>query len=570
MSLDVRRRTVVFSLIAAAATAALLFAPARAAQPPAATVQAATARLQAGDPAGAITILEQVVQQQPADARGWRMLGTARQRTKDFDGALTAYQRALALDPSFPTPLYNIGAVYALEQDADAAFDWLRKAKESRRIDMTQIEVDADVAGLRTDPRFKSLLPTSKDFAHPFTETVKIVREWDGEAGNDQFGWIARNAGDLDGDGIADVVTSAPTKRVDGENAGRVYAYSTKTGRLLWSVDGHTGDRLGLGVESAGDTDGDGVPDVIASAPGNGTAFIYSGKNGHVLHTFTAENKADGFGRHVAGVGDVNRDGFADVIVGAPGNSAGGAGAGRAYVYSGRDGALLLRLTGERAGDGFGSAVAGFADRSRLFLIVGAPAAGARKTGRTYVYESLGEHPAFVIESDETGGALGAMFLSAVGDVDGDRVPDIYASDWANNAKGPATGRIYVHSGKTGARLMTLTGETAGDGFGIGPATAGDVDGDGFDDLIIGAWQYARDAIAGGRAYLFSGRDRTLMKTFTCRIPGDTFGFDAVGMGDVDRDGTVDFLITSAWSGIHGFHSGRMFIVSSGVRRRLH
>ncbi len=58
------------------------------------------------------------------------------------------------------------------------------------------------------------------------------------------------------------------------------------------------------------------------------------------------------------------------------------------------------------------------------------------------------------------------------------------------------------------------------------------------------------------------------MKTFTCRTPGDTFGFDAVGLGDIDGDGIVDLLITSGWSGIHGFHSGRVFIVSSGVARK--
>ena len=95
---------------------------------------------------------------------------------------------------------------------------------------------------------------------------------------------------------------------------------------------------------------------------------------------------------------------------------------------------------------------------------------------------------------------------------------------------------------------------------------AGDVDGDGHADLIVGAWQYAGGAIGGGRAYLYSGKDGRLMKTYTCRIPGDTFGFDAVAMGDVDGDGTTDFLITSGWSGIHGFHSGRVFIISSGVK----
>jgi hypothetical protein len=94
------------------------------------------------------------------------------------------------------------------------------------------------------------------------------------------------------------------------------------------------------------------------------------------------------------------------------------------------------------------------------------------------------------------------------------------------------------------------------------------VDGDGRADLIVGAWQYAREAISGGRAYLYSGKDGALMKTFTCRTPGDTFGFDAVTMGDVDGDGTADFLITSAWSGVSGFHSGRVFLISSGVKRR--
>ena len=550
--------------------AAPMPSPAAPAPSPAATAPtlgAGIAALQAGSFADAVKILEAVTAASPKNVLAWRFLGTAYQKANDLDRAQAAYERGLALKPDAPVLLYNLGTVFALRKDADHAFEWLAKAKATKGLDMGIMETDPDLAALKSDPRYKALLPKPEDFEHPFVEDVKVVREWDGEAAGDQFGWIARDMGDVDGDVVHDVVTSAPTKTVGGANAGRVYVYSTKTGKLLWKFDGQPGDQLGTGVECAGDVDGDGVKDVVAGAPFGGKALVLSGKDGHVLFTFTAEKKADAFGQHVATAGDVDHDGRADVIIGAPANGAGGAGAGRAYVYSGKDGHLLLTLTGERAGDAFGSTVAGWSDGKRFFLMVGAPGAGPRKTGRVYVYDRLSPKPKFVVDSDETGRALGAMFISVPGDVDGDGVPDVYASDFTNAAKGPSTGRVYVHSGKDGRHLLTLTGETAGEGFGIGPAGAGDVDGDGHEDLVVGAWQYAGAAASGGRAYLYSGKDGSLLKTYTCRIPGDTFGFDAVGLGDVDRDGTLDLLVTSAWSGVHGYRSGRMFVISSGVSR---
>jgi FG-GAP repeat/FG-GAP-like repeat len=528
------------------------------------TFAEATALLGANDFAGAAKILEQVTAREPQNGRAWRNLALADQKLKLWDRAIEANWRSLDVDPANLSPLFTLGVVCALKGDKDQAFSWLEKAKATHKLDMTQIDATPELASLKSDPRYAALLPKPADFENPFVEPVKIIREWDGESANDQFGWIARNIGDVDGDGVPDVVTSAPSSNHGGNDAGRIYVYSTKSGKLLWAADGNTGDELGAGVEGAGDTNGDGIPDVIASGPVGGYAKVYSGRDGRVLLTLRGEKASDNFG-HADGVGDVNHDGFADVIVGAPGNGAGGENAGRAYVYSGKDGSLLLTLTGERKGDAFGSAVAGYANKDHMLLVIGAPNAGPRQTGRVYVYDSLSTTPKFVIESDETGTALGGMFVSVPGDIDGDGVPDVYASDWRNNAKGPSTGRIYVYSGKDGHALFTLTGETAGDGFGTSPSVAGDVDGDGYADLIVGAWQYGGAAVGGGRAYLYSGKDGHLIKTFTCRTPGDTFGFDAVTMGDVDKDGTVDFLITSAWSGVHGYHSGRVFIISSGV-----
>jgi hypothetical protein len=254
------------------------------------------------------------------------------------------------------------------------------------------------------------------------------------------------------------------------------------------------------------------------------------------------------------------------MIVGAPGNNAGGKGAGRAYVYSGKDGRLLLTLTGKRAGDALGSTVSGYSDAERRFLLVGAPGAGPHKTGRVYVYRDLSQKPAFAFDADPTGVALGYMFLSVLGDVDGDGVPDVFASDWSDAGKGPGTGKAYVYSGRTGRRLYTFTGETAGEGFGTTKSVAGDVTGDGRADLIIGSWQYSREAQGAGRAYLYDGRSGRLLRTYTSRVPGDTFGFDAVGMGARDANGQCELLITAGWSAVHGYHSGRIFLISTGIK----
>lgn len=541
------------------------------AQAPAAPAEVSQAQtlFQAKDYDGAIQTLEGYFQRNPAATTGLLLLGNAYRRKGDLDKALAVYQKAVAVRPLRWQATFNAASVQVEKGARDEAFQLLAQLRAGGSFDLDQVKASADFAALHTDARWAKLFFTPADFAQPFVEPVTVLHEWRAESKGDQFSWIARAFGDVDGDQVKDIVTSAPTYGAQGQAAGpgRVYVYSGKSGKLLWQQTGTSPTaNLGMGLEGAGDVNADGIPDVIAGAPGLNRAFVYSGKDGQVLRELrSGVTENESFGSSTSGAGDQNGDGYADLIVGAPGNNAAGAGAGRVYVFSGKDGALLWQLDGEKAGAALGSIVAGYQRKPHAFLLAGAPGAGAQQRGRVYVYPGLRSAPKFIIEADETGAALGAMFTSVVGDVNGDKVPDIYASDYPNAAKGPATGRVYVHSGADGRRLYTLTGEGPGDGFGIGSADVGDVNQDGFDDLLIGAWQHARAASSGGKVYLYSGRDGSLLRAITCRVPGETFGFDATGAGDVDGDGVPDFLLTSTWSNVQGFRSGRMFVIAGRV-----
>src|ERR1700730_12877617 len=156
------------------------------------TLAAAAATLQAGEASGAAKMLEAITQREPENGRAWRNLGLAFQQLKNLDGSIAAYERALKAEADVPTPMYNLAIVFAMKGDRDRAFEWLSRARATRKIDMTQIEVAPELASLKNDPRFAALLPKPEDFQNPFVEPVKILREWDGEAAGDQFGWIAR------------------------------------------------------------------------------------------------------------------------------------------------------------------------------------------------------------------------------------------------------------------------------------------------------------------------------------------------------------------------------------------
>ena len=405
-----------------------------------------------------------------------------------------------------------------------------------------------------------------------FKEKPRILHAYDGEAAGDQFGWVARVVGDVDGDGALDFVTSSPTSNAGAPGSGRIYCYSGKSGELLWKQDGKRGDLYGMSVAAAGDVNGDGEPDVAIGAPGSGRmpgrVAVLSGRNGELLLEVVGTQPGGMYGRKACGVGDLDGDGRGDLAIGAiQARTEAGNAAGMFEVVSGADGTTLFRVDGEQAGGNFSSGLESTMDLEHPFLIVGAMNEGAQNQGRVYVY-LLYEDTADLLwtwDPPATGRNFGQYFTSIIGDVDADGTPDLYAADFSDVGKGRATGRIVVHSGATGEQILNIEGHVAGEGFGTSPSPAGDVNHDGHADLIVGAWQNAEGAPSAGKCYLHSGKDGSLLTAYTCMQTQDTFGFDAVGIGDVDGDGGIDFLLTSAWSPVLGPRTGRVFVIAGPV-----
>jgi hypothetical protein len=378
-----------------------------------------------------------------------------------------------------------------------------------------------------------------------FVEPVEVLHTLSGTSPGAFYGWAVSELGDVDGDGAMELVVGEPFTA-----GGTTYVYSGRPGTLLYRLDGAPGDQQGYAIADAGDTDGDGVPDIVSGAPGvgRGHAYLYSGKTGRLLHTFSRGGNGDFFGAAVAGAGDVNRDGRADVLVGAPLNDAVGSDAGRAYVFSGRNYKLLRKLQAGDEGDFFGSATDWSPDLNgdgRPELIVGAQNAGPTGGGRAYVLSGRNGRPLFTIVPPASAVEFGSFFVAGVGDVNGDGTGDVYAADYADGSLGPGTGRAVVHSGADGSELHSWTGSAGGEGLGPG-REAGDVNGDGLVDLAIGSYTSSDGANQAGKVEIFSGADGSLVRGITSTTPLENLGFDVVGVGDLNGDGVPDLLISAA------------------------
>jgi len=394
--------------------------------------------------------------------------------------------------------------------------------------------------------------------------TWGLDRALEGTKAGDHFGTCVAGVGDLNGDGYADFAIGAPQADPGGRaNAGRVGLYSGSDGSLIRAIDGTSGgDRLGSSVAGLGDIDGDGYDDLVIGAPeadpgglsDAGSAVVISGATGALLYRFDGAASSDQFGNAVDCAGDVDGDGTPDLIVGAWWADPGGVSlAGSAFVYSGATGAQLHRFDGVQLGDTFAGAVAGVGDidaDGKDDVLIGAHNAdpgGRLSAGSAFVYSGATGAELLRFDGPVADDWLG-ISVGAAGDVDLDGTPDlIIGSENASPGGNFKAGSAYVYSGATGLELYRFDGDRANALLGAAVDGAGDVDGDGTPDLIVGADGYKVLSMSdAGVARVYSGADGSLLHEAGGTAAGMQYGSSVAGGGDQDGDGLDEVMVGAA------------------------
>ncbi|HGY90471.1 MAG TPA: VCBS repeat-containing protein [Planctomycetes bacterium] len=384
--------------------------------------------------------------------------------------------------------------------------------------------------------------------------TPQVIQQFTGAAAYDHMGSSVATLNDVDGDGLPDVVVGISGDDSAAPYAGAVHVYSGATGGLIHAFTGDSViNRLGSAVAAAGDVDGDGVTDIIAGAEtssvngaGAGAAVVYSGATGAILHTLAGQTPVGLFGHSVAGLGDLDGDGLGDFAVGAPlSNSGGGLESGTTLVYSGATGTPIFTFSGSTplAHHGWSISNAGDVNGDGVSdLVVGIPHVannGANSDGQVRVYSGATGGILYIFD-DSAPPSLEGFSVSGAGDVNGDGFSDIIVG-----TPPPVNGMgiVRVYSGATGQILHVFPESSpAYLGYGHTVAGAGDVNADGFDDVVFADNSNSANGVLSGYAEVRSGKTGALL--FLVRGSSyEALGSSLAAVGDLNADGASEVII---------------------------
>ena len=427
-------------------------------------------------------------------------------------------------------------------------------------------------------------------------------------SGEDQvyaaFGGSVASAGDVNGDGFADVIIGASGYGWPATGGvGKAYLFlGTPAGIAptpAWesSGEGQEGAFFGSSVASAGDVNGDGFDDVVVGAPefdtwigaSQGRAYLYSGGASglEAIPAWTSSGDDQvfaSFGFSVASAGDVNGDGFGDILIGARYYNAWLGGEGMAYLYLGGGSGLgagpawansgetqpmaqfgySVASAGDVDGDGFDDVIVGtpwfdttLGEEGKAYLFLGEPA------GLAYV-------PAWTSVGEDQGGAWFGTSVGFAGDVNGDGYCDVIVGASGYRTTGTQDGKAYLFLGGAlglePASAWISVGDSQTDShFGFSVASAGDVNGDGFFDVIVGAHSYTTAVGGEGKAYVYLGGASGLAPGPAWTSSGDDqggadFGASVASAGDVNGNGLSAVVVGAGRFDTGSEDAGRAYL----------
>ena len=363
---------------------------------------------------------------------------------------------------------------------------------------------------------------------------------------------------------------------INGTNSGAAYYYELNTLCYRGDLDGTVAnEQYGRSIANIGDIDGDGYDDLLVGSPLSdsngadaGAAKVISGQCSETLWDFLGKNAGDQAGGAVGCAGDYNSDGTNDFLIGAPRyDQTGKEDCGGVYVISGTDFSTLKTILGKKAGDRFGSSLSGgldLTDDGVDDFAVGAPYSTSKK-GKVYVIQGGDGSIAKVLKGENSGDRFGQA-VAVAKKLDSSGPSDLLVGAPYNDEIESKGGAVYAFKGGSFDEIYTIYGTVKKAQLGATIAWAGKVDSDSKDDFVVGSPRYDHPSNSNkkklGLISMFSGKNGELMWSMRGSKADERLGSSLAGNGDFNCDGIFDVVAGSPRYTKNSTKQGKTYIRS--------